>query len=381
MDTLTRYNRHAMPDAALQGSFRILFLYDVCEEIHLDRLRDLVGVDVKRLPPGRPASPEYIRFERPPLIHPLGQVTVGDSTLPGGGIFSGEVNYYEYGAVSVKLEVPFSLTWPELVSLSSRWIASQTLEAAALQLARKAVEKAKAALVKPNAEWLTEDYYIIHLLNEPGADGTYRFRGAELIAQHGGEIAQIVRGESAELSAEEQREILANPMSYYPHDLMVAGWNAAFLCDTAAGAIPSVQLLEYANTQLLEFRYYDAALSRVLERVHGTLGRRGLFRRWRLAREAQGLNQIRLDVRELTEKMDTSIKFLSDMFSTRQYRMAAARIGVEDYRRLVESKLHTAGDLYTFLMDQFNASRGFVLELIVVIILVIELGFFFVGKT
>ena len=369
-----------MPDPTLQGSFRILFLYDVCEEIRLDQLRGLVGRDLKRLPPARPVSPEYIRFERPPLVQPLGQITVSDSTLPGGGTFSAELNYYEYGAVSVKLEVPFSLDWPDLVALSGRWIASQPLEAAALRLARDSVRKAGPALIRPNEEWLTEDYYIIHLRNEPSPDGTYRFSGAGLIAEHGGDIAKIVRGELAELSTEEQREVLNSPMSYYPHDLMVAGWNAAFLCDTDAGALPSVQLLEYANTQLLEFRYYDTILSRVLEKVHGTLGRRGPLKRWRLAREAQGLNRLRLDIRDLTEKMDTSIKFLSDMFSARQYRMAATRIGVDDYRRLVESKLHTAGDLYTFLMDQFNTSRGFVLELTVVIILVIELAFFFMGK-
>ncbi|MBK5291276.1 MAG: hypothetical protein JJE04_06335 [Acidobacteriia bacterium] len=81
------------------------------------------------------------------------------------------------------------------------------------------------------------------------------------------------------------------------------------------------------------------------------------------------------DVRELTERIDTSVKFLSDMFSARLYRMAASKIGVVDYRRLVDSKLHTAGDLYTFMMDQFHSSRGFVLELMVAIILVIELAF------
>jgi hypothetical protein len=53
------------------------------------------------------------------------------------------------------------------------------------------------------------------------------------------------------------------------------------------------------------------------------------------------LNTIRLDIRELTERVDTSIKFLSDMFSARLYRMAAAKVGVEDYRRLVDGKLHT----------------------------------------
>ena len=99
-----------------------------------------------------------------------------------------------------------------------------------------------------------------------------------------------------------------------------------------------------------------------------------------LASQAQHLNTIRLDIRELTERVDTSIKFLSDMFSARLYRLAAAKVGVEDYRRLVDGKLHTAGELYEFMMDQFHQSRAFVLEVLVVIILLIELVFLFRGK-
>jgi hypothetical protein len=46
----------------------------------------------------------------------------------------------------------------------------------------------------------------------------------------------------------------------------------------------------------------------------------------------------------------------------------------------VQEKLHTAEDLYRFMVDQFNQSRAFVLELMVVIILIIELVYFFRGK-
>ena len=44
-------------------------------------------------------------------------------------------------------------------------------------------------------------------------------------------------------------------------DVAVIGWNAAFLYDSAAGAETAIQLLEYANSQLLEFRHYDELLS------------------------------------------------------------------------------------------------------------------------
>ena len=132
--------------------------------------------------------------------------------------------------------------------------------------------------------------------------------------------------------------------------------------------------MEYANAQLLEFRYYDNLLTKVLAGVYRSLGRRGLLRRWRMAREAERLNQIRLDITELTERIDNAIKFLGDMFYTRAYRMAAARIGVTDYRNLVDEKLRTAGDLYQFMVDEFHQARAFLLEVMVVAILIIELA-------
>ena len=171
-------------------------------------------------------------------------------------------------------------------------------------------------------------------------------------------------------------------MSYYPTDLLVAGWTAALVYDTPEGAASAIQLLEYANTQLLEFRYYDAALTRVLANVYRQIERKNkLFHRWGLAAEANQLNTIRLDVTELTERVDNSIKFLSDMFYARAYRVAAEKIGVTDYRNLVDEKLRTAGELYHSMVNEFHQARAFVLEMMVVAILIIELIFLFRGQT
>jgi len=361
-----------MAGAPLSGSLWILFLYDVCEEINLEVLRAIPGVEPRREPSLRHPSPEYVRFERPPVVERLAPIV-----LDSGDRFRAEVNYYEYGVVSIKLELPFHADWPELTDLSSRWVAAPELEAQAVKSIRQCVGRAQAAIVKLYENWLSEDYYIIHLHSSSESALT----AAELIGEHGSEIARIVRGEQAELSQEEQDEILGSRLSYYPDDLLVVGWTAAFIHDTEKDAVPTIQLLEYANTQLLEFRYYDSVLSNLLQGVYRSLEKKaGFLARWRLASQAQELNRIRLDIRELTERVDTSIKFLSDMFSARLYRLAAAKVGVEDYRRLVEGKLHTAGDLYQFMMDQFHQSRAFVLEGLVVIILIIELVFLFRGK-
>jgi hypothetical protein len=174
-----------MASARLTGSFQILFLYDVCEEIRTEQLQGLIGggygeIERRRDPALLHPSPEFVRFERPPVVQGLGPLV-----FDGGEKFTGELNYYDYGVVSLKLERPFELDWAELVALSSKWIADAKLEAAALQVVRRNLEAAGPALVRSNQDWLSEDYYIIHLHNQAEPNGSHRFKGIELIAQHG----------------------------------------------------------------------------------------------------------------------------------------------------------------------------------------------------
>jgi hypothetical protein len=183
------------------------------------------------------------------------------------------------------------------------------------------------------------------------------------------------------LSDAETQEILQSSISYSREDLLVVGWSGALVYGSTESAATTIQLLEYANTQLLELRHYDGLLTRLLDDVYRSLEHKtGVMAAWRLSREAARLNTLRLDVMELTEKVDNAIKFLSDMFYARLYGLAAAKVGVTDYRRLVDQKLRTAGELYRFMVDQFNQTRSFVLELSVVIILIIEIIFLFRGK-
>ncbi len=363
--------------ASLKGSLWALLQYDVAEEIRLEDVRRLLGAPSPgRGPEFRRPSPEYVKFAQTPVVHMPGPVEV-----PSGEVWSSIVKVYAYGVVSVSLELPFETDWDGLVRLASRWIGSADLERKAAEVARTQVNRMRDALLRPNADWTSEDYYAVHL-REARAETGACLSARELITDHGGRIAQIVRAESVELSDIERQEILQQWLSYYPTDLLVVAWMAALVYDTPEGAAPVIQLLEYANTQLLEFRYYDNLLTGVLARVHGSLEhRRGIWGRWRMAREAEWLNRIRLDVIDLTERVDNSIKFLSDMFYARAYRLAARKIGVNDYRDLVDEKLKTAGELYEAMVGEFHQARTFLLEVMVVAILIIELVFLFRGKS
>jgi hypothetical protein len=363
----------AQPSApsSLAGSVLVLIQFDVCEELRLEQLQRAVDARTVQQPKVKHGVPSYVRYQRPPVAAPLDPLV-----LSGGERLEGEIKYYDYGVVSVIYQLAFTGDWQSLMHLASRWVWDVDFAARVEPIVRQRLERNASAMIKPYARWLSEDYFIFHVRDE---DGTHS--AADLTRDHGLEIAQIVRGDRQRLSTGECSEVLQSRISYYDSDLAVIGWNAAFLHDTNAGAETAIQLLEYANSQLLEFRHYDELLTGILNNVYHLLEQKtGLAARWRMARRATRLHTVLLDIAELTERADNSIKFLSDMFAARLYRLAAAKVGVPDYKDLVAQKLKTAEELYHDMIEQFNQARGFFLEFIVVLILLIELFYLFRGK-
>jgi hypothetical protein len=356
---------------SLQGSVLVLIQFDVCDEINLDALRDIFGARRQEASFKHPA-PGYVRFQRAPVVE-----QVEPLVLESGERLDVQIKYYDYGVLSVVFELPFSGDWDTLVRLASRWVWDTDFTSFAQKIVKQKIERARPALIKLYESWLHEDYFVFHVREIAGNPSA-----AELLSTQGGRIAQIVRGENVPLSEGEQQEIMQSKISYYPNDLAVISWNGAFLYDSTAGAETVIQLLEYANSQLLNFRHYDELLTRELASVYDFMDHgSGIWARWRTARRASRLHTVLLDVDELTERADNAIKFLSDMFSARLYKVAASKIGVTDYKDLVNQKVHTAEELYRFMVDQFHQSRAFVLELMVVIILIIDLIWLFRGST
>jgi hypothetical protein len=355
---------------SLTGSVLVLIQFDVCEEIRLDRLQQNVSARTLQQPNLKHVAPAYVRYQRPPVVESLDPLV-----LESGERLAGEIKYYDYGVVSVLFHLPFTGNWDSLVHLASRWVWDLDFASRAEPIVRQRLDRLSSAMVKPYSPWLSEDYFIFHVRET----ASYPL-AADFTRHHGAQIAQVVRGDAQPLSERECAEVLNSQISYYANDVAVIGWNAAFLYDSSAGAETAIQLLEYANSQLLEFRHYDELLTGVLDGVYDTLGHRpGRLARWRLARSANSLHAVLLEVAELTEHADNAIKFLSDMYAARLYKLAAAKVGVPDYKDLVTQKLRTAEELYDYMVEQFNQSRAFFLEVVVVLILLIELFYLFRG--
>lgn len=358
-----------MPTADFQGSIFVLVLFDICDEINLQELRRLVG-GTTLAPAFKHTTPDYVRFQRAPIIETLEPVS-----LDTGEQFTATIQYYDYGVVGALLQLAYSGSWAQLEEVASRWTSSPIFHELTSNLVKQRVDRIKAALRNAYENWLSEEYYIFHL------HASSSLTAEELIRDHDQEISQIIDGETVLLSKAERDEILHASMSYYPTDLTVVGWNAAFIYDTPSGAQSTIRILEYANSQLLQFRHYDELLSRELREAYRFVAsRRGPLARWRMRPGASRLRAVLLEVTELTEHTNHALKFVGDMFSARLYKLCAREIGVTDFQASVHDKLQTADELYDFMIEQFHQARGFLLESIVVIILIIELFFLFRGK-
>jgi hypothetical protein len=176
--------------------------------------------------------------------------------------------------------------------------------------------------------------------------------------------------------------VLRHRLSYLATDLVVPTWNAAFVYDTEAGARGILEILEFANSQLLEFRYYDRLLDAEMARIYATLEHPGWAQRWlgrRFTRAARQVHSLFIDVNELTDKTENALKIAGDVYAARLFGLAATRLGLDQWKANVREKLQTLDGIYRFAVEQTAMARGELLELMIVLILILELVLFFAG--
>ena len=349
------------------------YLFDVAEQIDLPRVREAVGAaaTAARLSGGR-GAPSYLQYARPPVV--VDSDVLGYADFDG---FRGRVKFFDYGVLSVALSRPFCGEWRELVAISQRYMENEVLEEKAEACSRALVARYPQAMRGVRAKFLAEDYLVLAVtsLDTPST-------AEELIGSHGREVAQIVRGELQPLSAQEQEDILRNRLSYLADDLVIPAWNSAFIYDTESGANAALEIVEFANSQLLEFRYYDELLDVELGRIYAqlqhphwwdTLSGRGYIR------AAHQLNALFIDVNEITDQTQNALKMVGDIYAAKLFHLMASRLGLDPWKASVAEKLTTLNDIYRFAVEQVGISRGHLLELTIVAILVLELVLFFMG--
>ena len=355
--------------AVERGHLLAYRFYDIADEVELSRVPALLAQGATRLKLLREGS-QYLELRNPPVSVSLG---TRDLNL-ASGTFSGELRarIYDYGAAAFVLRVPIAAgtDFDSLIALADALYESAPFDALCRSEAAQLAKRLEPALEQPHLWEGDESYTVVFVEAFEGARTT-----AEVLQRC--DIARLLLGErKLRISAQQRDDVMRHRHSYADDDLVVIDWNSAFVYEPSGSPdIPDV--LEIANTQLLELRYYDALLDRALDRIYDEVNRAkkpwwSLFssKYNRLLRRTSALT---LELGEFTERVENALRIIGDFYLARVYQSGVARLRIDDWERSVSRKETSVEQVYGLLKSEIDTDRLLWLEVTVVLLILGEL--------
>lgn len=182
----------------------------------------------------------------------------------------------------------------------------------------------------------------------------------------------LLTDEETDFSEQLKKPIRDNTYQYSKNDLAVLDWNSAYLIDTG-DAEDIADVIEFALCQLLEMRYYDDLLDKKLASLYRDIGdiTPSIFSNKfnKFAREASILY---IDISEIVERIENSLKIIGDFYYAKIYRAAAERFRMNDWKKSVDQKLSNLVEISMLFMNQNNEKKSHLLEIIIIFLILIE---------
>jgi len=353
------------------GHVLALKLFDIANAIDLKRAEQLWashadGRAARARLTGTP--PKAVAFGEPPLGILLGTVTLELCAERVEAAVTARL--YEFGAASIALRVPVSgRSWTEFAAFLNAMDAAAAAAPWASLLAQL-TGVVGAALDRPEPSGLQEDYLIgvVQSFADAGISA------ADLLAAV--DLVPLLSGEQRPLSEAARADLLRARFSYYADDLVVLTWDRAFIYEPREDT-DVADVLEVANAQLLEMRYYDELLDDELPRMYDLVAqtRRGLnvLAARRFAGLARRLYTLVAEVTELTEKIDNALQVTEDVYLARVYAAALDLFRVPTVSAAVDRKLAIIRDTYTALYDEASSSRSELMEAAILLLILVEI--------
>jgi hypothetical protein len=282
---------------------------------------------------------------------------------------STEATVVDFAAVSLALHVPFFLPPTGLLRLADGLADPTLLVQAARTLLQPLHQQLLPAVEVPRwQDDLSEEYFVFQLPpnnSSPVSPLT--------LESHAGWLAGLVRLESGPLSPEEIREALRLYIRYSPDDLFVPDWAAAVLIDQDCDE--TLQTIEFANLQLLEFRHIDNRLDDTLSAAYRMI--HALAQSWLPLWRSHGrslrvLGELKVEANGLFERTENVLKLVGDQYLARVYRLLSARFHLQEWEQSIQRKLEVGEGVYQVVSDQTDTYRAEFLELTVVLLIVLE---------
>jgi hypothetical protein len=202
---------------------------------------------------------------------------------------------------------------------------------------------------------------------------TAPYDAAQLWTTHALTVAQVLRAAPHALSQQEIGDATMARLSFGPNDATIIDTDAAILFDPEGEDIRDV--IEFANTQLLEMRYLDHELDDVLERAYQRLLKPSR-RSWPLGAvgpDLGSLARLELDAAILFEQVTNALKLVGDQFLARVYAYASRRFHLGEWDASISRKLQTIDGIYGKMTDRATTRRMETLEWIIILLFVVSI--------
>lgn len=343
-------------------------IFDVADEIDLQRAAGMLSQGTTRMAFTREGS-EYVQLSNPPLSVDLGTRPVA---LRNGKLdVQAAARLFDHGALSVLLRVPISpgTTLEDLIPFADELYDSPAIERVCQEIAAQ-LRSALAPAFKDSHLWERSESYTVLLARD--IEGVSK--PGDLLAAP--ELARLLIGEVKEknLSKTERDDVLERAFSYSDRDLAVVDWNAAFLWEPS-GSYDIADLLEIANAQLLELRYYDDVLDKELSRIYDAIeskrpGNTLLFSPYK--RLMRDLMLTLIELTEFIERVENSIRIVGDTYLARVYEAAVVQLRIGPWQAQVTRKLRLLNQTYELLKGEVDTARSLTLEMMIVGLIVFE---------
>ena len=80
------------------------------------------------------------------------------------------------------------------------------------------------------------------------------------------------------------------------------------------------------------------------------------------------MHSLFIDENKLTDRTESELKFIGDIYAARLFALVANRLGLATWKANILEKLKTLDEIYGFSVEQSSMRRGQFLELTVVLI-------------
>ncbi len=350
-----------------RGKILLYRVFDVGNEIDLEKASLTLEQGLSPLRFRLKKESRAIIINNAPLTVSIGlwQYSHGNRTFDVEVV--GKIWYFGAISITFHVQIPSMTDLQDFVPLAMAIENDPKFTEYALQKVREITGQISSC-IDNLAIWETYEDYTIYFIESFGGTVT---NVQEALGWQ--EMYSLLLADSSENFSEQMKRALAeNFFQYGVNDLALIEWNSAFVIEPSG--VPDIaDVIEFSLSQLLEMRYYDDLLDTKLNQLYSAIiNKRKSILSDHYSKMSQEAAEKYLELSEIVENIENSLKIIGDFYLARIYRAASTRFRIKDWQASVDNKLNNLAEVSKILNTEVSEKRSTMLEFVIIILIAVE---------